>query len=370
MKRILIRNNWKLDGGVENVTHNLVMYLAEQGYDVTVVGDQCRRVDFYQSYPKCVKYFKTILFPDRGARKTLRWFLTGVMNKANRVLYKCFLKTHFDVAIAMKEGHCMQELNAVNADKKFAWVHVDYNFLHWTSCCFRSDEEELQCMQKYDKVVCVSQAACDSVKNTIGDPGNLCVRYNPLDIKRIKMLSDCDGEMAKRDNRPILVSVGRLVQQKNYQLLLYVCAELQKKYQFEMWIIGEGPDRAELEKIIDGEDLKCVKLFGKKDNPYSYIKQADIYVSSAVWESYGLAIQEALILGVPVVAVKCPAIEETFDTQFGLLTNNSFEELYAAVEKMIVDEAFRQECKDHIREHYCVQDLYEKRLKEICDLWE
>lgn len=371
MNTILIRNNYVFGGGVENVLYNLVLYLVDRGYKITIVGDHCSKKRFYSSFPKCVKFYKSTLFENSGDRHSIKWLVTGCLNKMYRIIiYRRLLKKHFDVAVAIKEGNCMKELSVANADKKLAWVHVDYNYNHWTSCCFGSDEEERQCMQKYDKVVCVSQAACDSVKNSIGDPGNLCVLYNPLNVKRIKKLSESKDVIKKSEAKPVLVSVGRIDSQKNYQLLLDVCAQLQKKYSFEMYIIGDGPQRSELEKKITEQNISCVKLLGRQANPYPYIRQADMYVSSATWESYGLAIQEALILGVPVVAVSCPAIAEVFDTKYGLLVNNSFEGLYNGIEKMLTDTAFRKKCMDNIRDFYPIDELYEKRLEKICDLWE
>lgn len=370
MKKIMIRNDLIYGGGVENVLYNLVIYLADKGYKVTVVGDHCRKKEFYGLYPKEVRYLNSMLFSERGTYHSLKWFITGCFNRIYRLLYRSVLKRHFDVAIAMKEGLCMKELSIANAEKKFAWVHVDYNYLHWTSMCFQSNEEERLCMKNFDRVVGVSKATCDSIINTIGDPGNLCVLYNPLDITRIKNLSKHTEDIKKDKNKLTLISVGRLSTQKNYPLLLRVCAELKKKYQFELWIIGDGPERGELEGIIDKYGLDCIKLMGKKDNPYPYIRQADIYISSAVWESYGLAIQEALILGVPVVAIKCPAIEEVFDTRYGQLVDNSFDELYCAVEKMMTDSVYRQKCRDNIRTYYSEKELYEERLQKICNLWE
>ena len=97
---------------------------------------------------------------------------------------------------------------------------------------------------------------------------------------------------------------------------------------------------------------------------------ADVFVSSASFESYGLAVQEALVLGKPVVAVKCPAIEETLDSRFGLLAENRFDALFAAMERMIASRDIRQNCADNIAQYYQTDELYEKRLQDICNLWE
>ncbi|MGN0550988.1 MAG: glycosyltransferase [Acutalibacteraceae bacterium] len=370
IKNVLIRNDLVFGGGVENVMYNLVNYLSKRGYRVTVAGEQCKKREFYKSYPQEVRFVREKLFYERQTRYSIKWLFAGCLNRIYKLYYEHITKRHYDVAIALKEGPCMKELVCANAEKKFAWVHVDYNYAHWTSCCFKSNEEERQYMRQYDRVVCVSQSAADSVVHTIGDPGNLCVKYNPLDVKRIKELSAVPDEQIKRSEKLIFVSVGRLAKPKNYPLLLQVCTELEKKYNFEVWIIGDGPEEGAIKKMIEELGTSSVRLLGKKGNPYCIMSCADVFVSSSTCESYGLAIQEALILGLPVVAVKCPAIEEVFDKRFGILSDNSFGGLYEAIEKMLLYEELRRQCKNNIKNYYRTDNLYEKRLHEICRLWE
>ncbi len=368
MKKILIYNDLVYGGGVENVMLNLTLFLVSKGYKVTLASSEYDKSNFSRLYPRQVKYIAKTRFTKNRKRYSLKWLITGVINKIYHAFFLMRLKSHFDVAVAMKEGPSMKELKDVNADKKIAWIHVDYNYFHWTKSCFDSDEDEINTMKKYDRIVCVSRAAAESVVNTIGNPGNLCVRYNSLNVESIVRQSEESVDFRK--NKLTLVSVGRLSELKNYPLLLKACKALQDKYDFQLLILGDGPDREKLEAQIEKDGLKCVKLMGNVSNPYPYIKAADFFVSSAVSESYGLAVQEALILGVPVIAVSCPAIEEVFSPQYGLLVNNSFEDLYGGIEKMICDEGFRKDCREIIGKDYISDGLYEGRLQEICGLWE
>ena len=75
----------------------------------------------------------------------------------------------------------------------------------------------------------------------------------------------------------------------------------QSKYQ--VLILGDGPERHQLENLIKLNNLENnVYLLGNKTNPYPYIKQSDLLVSSSERESYGLTILEAMILKTPVIA--------------------------------------------------------------------
>ena len=371
MKRILIANDLLIGGGVENVLENMVQYLLRQGEEVTLLIPNCseqRARDVFGSkinvYPALrtlhyVKRFSAYWFWDRGVyllQKLLQWVRLSLMR--------------YDVVIALKEGPTMQEAAWIYGKKKLAWIHTDYRAMHWTVGCFRSNDGERKCMQRFDHVVCVSEAAKESVIQTIGDPGNLCVKYNPIDCPRILQLAQNACTEPKPSAGLLFVSIGRLAPQKNYPLLLDVCSELAKTYDFTMWIVGEGPQRKELEEKIREKSIKCVRLMGNQTNPYPYLRLADVYVSSSSWESYGLAVQEALVLGKPVVAIQCPAIEETLDPRFGILAKNSFDGLYLAMERMLVSRDLRQKCADKIAEYYPMDALYEKRIQDICCLWE
>ena len=105
-------------------------------------------------------------------------------------------------------------------------------------------------------------------------------------------------------------------------------------------------------------------------NPYKYLAQADLFVSTSISESYGLAVQEAFILGVPVVAVKCSGIEEVFDTRFGKLIENSEEELACTLKEIVSNPQVLQNYHQAIVNNFEVSELYEGRMESICNLWE
>ena len=371
MKRILIANNLLKGGGVENVLENLVNYLLKCGNEVTLLIPKCSSNEARSVFGADVKLYP----PIRELKETKKYSLYWFVDRGLYILQKQLLRIRlslkkYDVVIALKEGLIMQDMAWVYAKKKYAWVHVDYQFMHWTEGYFKSIDDERRCMQKFDKVVCVSQAVADAIIATVGNPGNLCVRYNPINVDRIMGISKQPCKQQKNSEKFLFVSAGRLVSQKNYFLLLDVCSALGKKYDFELWILGDGPDRQEIEDKIQKLSISNVKLLGNQNNPYPYIKAADAYISASTWESYGLAIQEALILGVPVITTECPAIKEVFDTRFGLLTDNSFSAIYNAMEKLIMNPDLCKEYRQNIEQYYSKDSLYDKRNQDICKLWE
>lgn len=369
MKRILIANDLLYGGGVETILDTLVRYLVEQDYEVSIMIPNCSEAEIKKRWGGRVNLYSEMRTIKHIKRFTFSWFIDRILYVIQRFLYKIkFFLKQFDVIVALKEGPIMQELAGLYGKKKIAWVHTDYNMMHWTKYCFRNAVAEKKCMKKYDKIVCVSYAVMNSIIQEVGDPGNLCVRYSPVNYQEIRTKAEQDISEVKNVKRPLLLSVGRLSYPKNYSLLIDICYELSALYSFEVWIIGDGSERQELQEKISNYNLNCVKLLGEKTNPFPYLMCADLFISTSLIESYGLAIQEALILGKPVIAMNCPAIEESFDERWGQLCSDG-NKLKENLENILCDLNILDEYSTNIKKYYQVDELFEKRLMDIVSLW-
>lgn len=371
-KRILFYNNFFVDGGVEVFQKCLAQYLADKGYCVTCVATPRTQNDRHHPYgPKVKCVWRPFLKP--GVKKySLIWFADHIRYRILEGVIKAYLSFRkYDIVVASKEKYIMRNALTLRGKRYFAWIHMDYSTrpeMH--TACFANNEEELECMRQYEKVVCVSEATRKGLIRTVGDPGNLTVKYVPIDHKRILYLSKLPCPVKRCTERPLIVSIGRLSPEKQYPMLLHCCAALHQEIPFELWLIGEGKERPILESYIEQEHLDFVHLLGAQENPYHYLAQADLFVSSSRTESYGIAVQEALILGVPVVAVRCPGIEESLDPRFGILTDNTDDALENGIRFFLEDpDALRRRC-EVISNQFDRSDLFEKRLKSITDLWE
>ncbi len=111
-----------------------------------------------------------------------------------------------------------------------------------------------------------------------------------------------------------------------------------------------------------------MRLLGTQTNPFQYVRQADLFISSSSTEGYGLTIQEALLLGVPVAAVNCPAVEESLDPKFGLLVGNSAEDLRDGVASLLKNPELLRQYQENIAQSRLDEEVYEKRLDAIYSL--
>ena len=371
-KRILLYNNFFTNGGVEVFLKTLAEYLAKANYDVTVAATPRSTTDHHQPFGSNIRYVWRP-FLKKGIKKhSLAWFLDHVRYRFAEALINTYLSLQgYDIVVAVKEKWVMRTALKLRGKRKFAWIHTDFStWPELQSDCFATPEEELACMRRYEKVVCVSETSRKGVLQMVGDPENLVVKYLPIKVDRILELGALPCPLARPKDRLLIVSVGRLSPEKQYLLLLKACVALRSDIPFDLWIIGEGKDRPNLEAYIAQEKLGNVHLLGAQENPYHYLAQADLFVSSSRTESYGLAVQEALILGVPVVAVRCPGIEESLDTRFGVLTGNSVEALTASIRAMLQDPNELRRYRETIAGQFVREKLYEERLQAITDLWE
>lgn len=117
-----------------------------------------------------------------------------------------------------------------------------------------------------------------------------------------------DGQMIPvKPRKKTLLAVGRLHEQKGFDLLLQSWQTLEKKYpEWTLRIVGEGPMRAELETQIQSMGLQRVYLAGKVDNMAEEYAEASLYILSSRYEGLPLSLIEAMWSGLPCIAFDCP----------------------------------------------------------------
>lgn len=369
-KRILFDSRFVVRGGVEVFMDNVIAALPRDKWDITLAAVHWDPTDPNDRVPDGVRYIKRYHRRRNYKKFSLRWFLDVSWGRLYDAVIAAYLSLlNFDIAVAVQEKLTMKRTDGIRAKRKLAWVHTDYTTRLNPMETFHSAELERACMARFEKVVCVSETVKEGLIRTIGDPGNLYVRYNPIDVEHILRLSREDCPLKRDPDRPLLVSVGRLSAEKQYLLLLESCKSLREKLDFDLWIIGSGEEQPKLEAYIQEHGLTWVKLLGAQANPFCYLAQADLFVSASCTEGYGFTVQEALVLGVPVAAISCPGLVEALDTRFGAFAENDAASLAACIGKMLAPETLKG-YRARIAADYPRDALYEKRLEAIIQLLE
>lgn len=339
MIKILFFMDTLSGGGAEKVLQTLVNNMDQQEFDITV--HTLNEVDPTRYLAPGIRYKAVNRCKTAWGRKLFSYWLR--LCAELKWLYPLYMKDDYDIEVAYLECGPTKILAGSTNKKalKLAWVHCELEKKEGIA----AQAERLKTYYKaYDKAVCVSENVKESFARLFGDNPEAAVLHNVIDETEI--LAKADAFEVSQTEGTTLVAVGRLTNQKGFDRLLEACSLLKRDgYVFYLRILGEGPERPNLEEQIRREKLEnCVELLGFQNNPYPYLKAADLAVCSSRYEGLSTAVTEALILGKPVVTTPCTGMEELLgDSEYGLITGDSVEGIYLGIRKML-DEPKLVEC--------------------------
>jgi len=162
-----------------------------------------------------------------------------------------------------------------------------------------------------DAVVGVSRAVADGLLAAGLPSGKVHTIYDPTVTDEMFRLA---GEQPthkwlnpKRDR--VILGAGRFTAQKGFDVLIRAFRTILGRIpDCRLVIVGDGPDRGKLEGLVRDLGLaERVDLPGYTKNPYSFMKNADLYVLSSRYEGLAMTLIEAMALGTPVVSTDCPS---------------------------------------------------------------
>jgi len=145
---------------------------------------------------------------------------------------------------------------------------------------------------------------------------------------------------------PVIVTVGRLDPQKNQSMLVRAFHGVSARIDSRLIIIGEGPERCNLQRLLDELGLgDRVEFIGFTENPFKYMARCDLFVLSSDSEGFANVIIEAMICGLPVISTRCTyGPDEIIDdgTNGILVPTGNAEALKAAMVRLLSDEDLRR----------------------------
>ncbi|MFA6275989.1 MAG: glycosyltransferase [Pedobacter sp.] len=152
-------------------------------------------------------------------------------------------------------------------------------------------------------IVCVSEGVKEDLTSIIKKIKRTIVINNP--VENLFMPIE-----RRSDDKYRLISIGRLDRDKNFKLLIEAFAEVLKEVDnsdtYELYILGEGYERKNLENLISSLNLSTkVFLPGFVNSPREMLNSSDLFVFPSVREGFGNVLVEALSCGLPVIAADC-----------------------------------------------------------------
>lgn len=254
----------------------------------------------------------------------------------------------YDIAISYAQGvPTFYVAEKVCAKKKLAWVNVSYKL---------EDEDRVfqeQFYDKYNKIVAVSDSAKKIFLETFPKyTDKLEIIYDINDADFIKKMSDQGQSYNDNYTGLRILTIGRLANQKGYDIALEACKILKEKgIEFKWYSLGMGPLKEEIEKYINENNLENnFKLLGVKSNPYPFIRDCDIYVQTSRFEGFGIAIAEARMLNKPVVTTRFDAVyNQMIDRKNGLVVDMNAESVVNGILELIQDKKITNEIIEYLK---------------------
>lgn len=219
------------------------------------------------------------------------------------------IRKEYDLAVAYLEGGATYYVaDHVKAKKKAAFVHIDYSKAGYTR------ELDQDCYQKFDKIFTVSDEVKEHFLEAYPEyEKKVSVFHNLINQERIREMAEQGSGFDDDFQGYRILTVGRLTQQKRYDIAIQAMALLKKTYgvSARWYVLGEGELRESLQQQIkDAGVEKEFILLGVKENPFPYYKHCDFYVHATGFEGKSIAIQEAQTLGKPILATDCSGNRE------------------------------------------------------------
>lgn len=162
-----------------------------------------------------------------------------------------------------------------------------------------------------DKIIAVSEGSLEWLRKSSHHklPQGIFI-YNPVFDDSIYSLAAEKVEFPiDVEDKIVLLSVGRLAEQKDHRTLLEAFSILKRTTKNAvLFILGSGPLESAIQKYIKENNLSdSVFLNGFEPNPYKWMSRCNVFILSSIYEGFGNVIVEAMALGKTVVSTDCPS---------------------------------------------------------------
>ena len=139
--------------------------------------------------------------------------------------------------------------------------------------------------------------------------------YNPVNDEVFHQIENGELKIENSERLNRIISVGRLTEQKNQQMMIRAFAKIAKQFpDWQLVIYGEGPLRKSLESIVESLDLNGrVLLPGRTDHVIEELRKSKIFCLSSDYEGMSNAMIEAVCIGLPIVTTNVSGVSELVD---------------------------------------------------------
>ena len=254
------------------------------------------------------------------------------------------LSKKYDVAIGFLEKNPNYfVVDKVTADKKLGYIHSDYVKL------MMNKDLDQRYFKTFDKILTVSHESKNILCSTFPEYHDKFILIrNIVSQNVVKKLAEYEIVLLKKN---AVISVGRLSAPKNYALAIAAFKILYDKgIKFTWYILGSGEQEDDLKsKIKKLGFIDHVNFLGVKENPYPYIKSADVFLLTSEFEGDGIVVRESKILAKPIILTDFSTAQSHITNgENGMIVQMSAHAVANALEKLLTDLSLREKFSDQL----------------------
>lgn len=296
---------------------------------------------------------------EEGIGVGIKRLLLGGISKyvSQKLAYKIAMKNvdkleGFDVVISFMQSKTASlyggtnefVLNKVSAKKYCTFIHADLEKHNMIT------EYNHKIYQKFDKIASVSKSCEKIFINTWPDLNpKACIVENCCNIDEIRELSKEEIEYKKRKIN--FITVARFGPEKGIVRGIKIFAKLKKYSDLYIWhVVGTGVEEKRARELIKQEGLEDnIILYGEKKNPFPYMKNSDALLILSYWEAAPMVIQEANVLGIPILSTETRSARELIeDRKIGIVCDNSEDGIYQMLTNILQNPLIIEKIKANI----------------------
>lgn len=308
-------------GGAEKLVAEIVPMLSDYGNQIDVVAFDDGKPNFCE------------LLTKKGIKVT---FLGKGYYNASYILRLCRIMKEYDIVHTHNTSPQLfvAIANMFNSCKLVTTEHNTTNRRRGHRLLSYIDR---WMYNRYHHVICISEKTEENLKAFIGNSrARISTIHNGINVSIFQKALPID----KYTDRIVISMVGAFRKQKDQDTIVRAM-QLLDKDKYEVWLVGDGERRNEVEVLVNKLSLdKSVKFLGiRKDIP-SILKASDIVVMSSHWEGFGLAAAEGMAAGKPVIASNVDGLAQVVEVAGILFEPGNEKDLAQKIVQLATDQEY------------------------------
>ena len=292
-KKIIIFNPSIEGGGVEKNLYIIANYLAKKKINIDLISSDFNKKNKFLSQ---INFIHSNIFIHKNSGRYLKYLsclislVKNIYKDRNCIVFSFQANIYATIICWLLNTKIIARLNTAPQ----GW---DHNY-------FKS-----KIYSYFIKKVDIAIVNSEIFKREVDKRYNInsILIHNPFEFFKIKNLSKKKIKYNFDPKKINLINVGRMTEQKDQITLLKSLTKIKNKERVTLSIIGKGQKKNELISFVKKNNLeKNVKFFNYKNNPYPYIKGADVFVLSSKYEGSPNVLVEAQILNKYIFSTNCP----------------------------------------------------------------